>query len=181
MYIIEFVRDMLNPPMYKVEGECLKCGQCCRQIYTFDDYTVSDFQLTQLMFPKYRRFKIRGRDKLGNLVLTCTYQEGNLCRVHDKRLSLCKKFPNPRFGSLGAVPKGCGFRLVPTKSFEEVFQSIENKRTIGFLTRRHFVTKYLTNKVAAFLYKNQIIQEVYHPEDVLFEEEETSSGEDVDG
>ena len=27
---------------YKITGKCLKCGKCCRYMYSFDTYTTTD-------------------------------------------------------------------------------------------------------------------------------------------
>ena len=56
---------------YKISGTCLKCGKCCRYMYAFDTYTTTDFKIMQFLFPKYRRFYIRGKDEEGNLIFVC--------------------------------------------------------------------------------------------------------------
>ena len=53
---------------YKITGECIKCGKCCRYMYSFDTYTTTDFKIMQFLFPAYRRFYIRGKDEEGNLI-----------------------------------------------------------------------------------------------------------------
>ena len=51
---------------YKITGKCLKCGKCCRYMYSFDTYTTTDFKIMQFLFPAYKRFYIRGKDEEGN-------------------------------------------------------------------------------------------------------------------
>ena len=58
---------------YKITGKCLKCGKCCRYMYSFDTYTTTDFKIMQFLFPKYKRFYIRGKDEFGNLIFACKY------------------------------------------------------------------------------------------------------------
>ena len=58
---------------YKITGKCLKCGKCCRYMYSFDTYTTTDFKIMQFLFPAYRRFYIRGKDEEGNLIFACKY------------------------------------------------------------------------------------------------------------
>ena len=35
---------------YKITGHCLKCGKCCRYMYSFDTYTTTDFKILQFLF-----------------------------------------------------------------------------------------------------------------------------------
>ena len=132
--IIQFLKLKFSPPQYRLEGKCKMCGKCCRYLYSLDDYTALDFKITQFLFPKYRRFKIRGKDESGNLVLECTWiQDDNTCKYYDKRLDLCKNFPNVKYGSLGAVPEGCGFKLVPINKFDDVLTGVnKKKKTFAF-------------------------------------------------
>ena len=84
---------------YKITGECLKCGKCCRYMYSFDTYTTTDFKIMQFLFPAYRRFYIRGKDEEGI------------------RLRMCKKYPASKIGYPGKLHEGCGYK-VEDKSFE---------------------------------------------------------------
>ena len=34
---------------YKITGKCLKCGKCCRYMYSFDTYTTTDFKSEERM------------------------------------------------------------------------------------------------------------------------------------
>lgn len=69
---------------YKITGKCLKCGKCCRYMYSFDTYTTTDFKIMQFLFPAYKRFYIRGKDEAGNLIFACKYvTEEGLCSVYD--------------------------------------------------------------------------------------------------
>jgi Fe-S-cluster containining protein len=135
----------LRPPAYKLEGECRKCGTCCKLLYSLDDYTATDFRITQFFFPKYKRFNIAGKDTDGNLMLSCSWlTENNTCSQYDKRLNLCKNFPNVRYGSMGKLPPGCGYRLVPVSKFEDIYNhavSAEGSITakLGFFIKNTFL------------------------------------------
>ena len=103
---------------YKITGKCLKCGKCCRYMYSFDTYTTTDFKIMQFLFPAYKRFYIRGKDEEGNLIFACKYvTEEGLCSVYDKRLKMCKKYPASKIGYPGKLHEGCGYK-VEDKSFE---------------------------------------------------------------
>lgn len=83
---------------YKITGKCLKCGKCCRYMYSFDTYTTTDFKIMQFLFPAYKRFYIRGKDEAGNLIFACKYvTEEGLCSVYDKRLRMCRNYPAKKF------------------------------------------------------------------------------------
>ena len=110
---------------YKITGECLKCGKCCRYMYSFDTYTTTDFKILQFLFPAYKRFYIRGKDEFGNFIFACKYvTDEGLCSVYEKRLRMCKKYPAPSIGYPGKLHEGCGYK-VEDKSFE----SYLNKKT----------------------------------------------------
>ena len=103
---------------YKITGKCLKCGKCCRYMYSFDTYTTTDFKIMQFLFPAYRRFYIRGKDEDGNLIFACKYvTEEGLCSVYDKRLKMCRNYPAKKISYPGKLHEGCGYK-VEDKSFE---------------------------------------------------------------
>lgn len=106
--------------MYKLEGQCLKCGKCCKLLYSLDDYTAFDFKITSFIFPAYKRFEIIGKDNEDNLMFKCKLLgNDNLCTDYNNRLKMCRNFPNVKYGSLGKVPDGCGYKLVPIKKFND--------------------------------------------------------------
>ena len=104
---------------YEVKGECKKCGKCCNYMYSFDTYTEKEFKIMQFLFPSYKRFYIKGKDKAGNLVFACKYvtKEG-LCSVYDKRLAMCRKYPAKKIFYKAGLHEGCGFHVVD-KRFED--------------------------------------------------------------
>ena len=117
-----FYSKILKRKYYRT-GSCLKCGKCCRYMYSFDTYTTTDFKIMQFLFPAYRRFYIRGKDEDGNLIFACKYvTEEGLCSVYDKRLRMCKKYPASKIGYPGKLHKGCGYQ-VEDKSFESYLKN----------------------------------------------------------
>ena len=107
---------------YEIQGECRKCGKCCRYMYSFDTYTEKEFKFMQFLFPSYRRFYIKGKDKDGNLIFACKYvTDEGLCSVYEKRLPMCKKYPLKRIYYPAKLHEGCGYRVVK-KSFSDYLQ-----------------------------------------------------------
>ena len=105
--------------VYKIEGECNKCGKCCNYMYSFDTYTENEFKIMQFIFPSYKRFYIKGKDKEGNLIFACKYVTPvGLCSVYDKRLRMCKNYPAKKINYPGELHEGCGYKVVG-KRFED--------------------------------------------------------------
>ena len=97
---------------YKVEGKCLKCGKCCRYMYSFDTYTEKEFKIMQFLYPKYKRFYIRGKDIKGNLVFACKYVgDDGLCTVYKKRLKMCRNYPVKKLPFYPKFHEGCGYKV----------------------------------------------------------------------
>ncbi len=110
---------------YKITGKCLKCGKCCRYMYSFDTYTTTDFKIMQFLFPAYRRFYIRGKDEEGNLIFACKYvTEEGLCSVYDKRLKMCRNYPAKKISYPGKLHPGCGYK-VEDKSFDKYLENLK--------------------------------------------------------
>ncbi|MGD9581148.1 MAG: YkgJ family cysteine cluster protein [Vampirovibrionia bacterium] len=138
--MIEYIlllKDKLTPPKYRLEGECKKCGRCCRLMYSLDHYTTFDFKVTQFLFPDYKRFEILGKDEQGNYMYRCKWiQDDNTCKNYKKRLTMCKNFPNVKYGSLGETPEGCGYKLVPIKKFADVLDDEISKNPDNTFLKR---------------------------------------------
>lgn len=105
---------------YGIEGECCQCGDCCRFMYSLDTYTEEEFNFLTNFYPKYKRFKVIGKDEYGNLILACKLiGESNLCPDYENRLEMCKDYPNPkRIRAGGRLYKRCTYRLIPEKEFD---------------------------------------------------------------
>lgn len=110
---------------YEITGECKKCGKCCNYMYSKDTYTEKEFKIMQILFPAYKRFYIKGKDELGNLIFACKLvTEEGLCSDYKHRLSMCKNYPARRIFYNGKLHEGCGYK-VNVKSFEDYL----NKKT----------------------------------------------------
>ena len=108
---------------YEIQGECKKCGKCCRYMYSFDTYTEKEFKLMQFLFPSYRRFYIKGKDDKGNLIFACKYvTDEGLCSVYEKRLPMCKKYPSKKIFYPAKLHEGCGYKIVK-KSFNDYLRN----------------------------------------------------------
>ena len=104
---------------YTIEGECRKCGNCCRQIRSYGLKNEKDLKIMQFFLPHYRRFFITGADEQGNIILSCKYlSEQGLCSVYEKRPSLCKNYPLKQLNYNAQMPDGCGYRVVK-KEFKD--------------------------------------------------------------
>ena len=112
----EFVPEKLS---YEITGECKKCGKCCNYMYSKDTYTEKEFKIMQMIYPKYKRFYIKGRDEEGNLIFACKLvtPEG-LCSDYEHRLRMCRNYPAKRINYPGKLHEGCGY-TVHIKKFED--------------------------------------------------------------
>lgn len=115
-FLSNFVPEKLS---YKITGECKKCGKCCNYMYSKDTYTEKEFKIMQMIFPKYKRFYIKGKDEFGNLIFACKLvtPEG-LCSDYKHRLRMCKNYPAKRINYPGKLHEGCGYK-VEIKKFED--------------------------------------------------------------
>ncbi len=115
-FLSYFVEERVE---YKIVGKCKKCGKCCNYMYSFDTYTEKEFKIMQFLFPAYRRFYIKEKDKDGNLIFACKYvTKDGLCSVYDKRLEMCKKYPAKKIYFKAGLHEGCGYKIIE-KKFED--------------------------------------------------------------
>lgn len=105
---------------YIIDGECKKCGKCCR--YMFCDGLRSEFEFAflKIIYPAYRRFKIAGKDEFGNFVIRCSLiDKDNLCPIHKSRPKVCRRYPVRKISRKVVLHKDCGFFVRPEKSFRD--------------------------------------------------------------
>jgi len=104
---------------YEIVGECKKCGKCCNYMYSYDTYTEKEFKIMQFLYPKYKRFYIKGKDEYGNLIFACKLvSKDGLCTDYKHRLPMCKKYP-ARFVKFNAkLHDGCGYKVLK-KEFKD--------------------------------------------------------------
>ncbi len=109
---------------YRIEGQCSRCGDCCRFIYCTGPFAALDFKLMALIFPKYKRFKAIGRDQHGNLIITCSLiKEDNLCPDYENRPRMCRNYPEKVYAGGNLYPK-CTYRAICEKDFKSYMQSL---------------------------------------------------------
>lgn len=115
-FLSEFVPEKIS---YEITGECKKCGKCCNYMYSKDTYTEKEFKIMQMIYPKYKRFYIKGKDDEGNLIFACKLvtPEG-LCSDYEHRLRMCRNYPAKRINYPGKLHEGCGY-TVHTKKFDD--------------------------------------------------------------
>ena len=126
--IIDFIQVLINEFLsnfvpervsYEITGECKKCGKCCNYMYSVDTYTEQEFKIMQFLFPKYKRFYIKGKDEEGNFIFACKLvtPEG-LCSDYKHRPKMCRNYPAKRIFYPGKLHEGCGY-TVHIKKFED--------------------------------------------------------------
>lgn len=123
--IINEIRSYFVPEKvtYEITGECKKCGKCCNYMYSYDTYNEKEFKIMQFLFPAYKRFYIKGKDKEGNLIFACKLvtKEG-LCSDYEHRLRMCKNYPAKKIFYPGKLHEGCGYK-VNIKTFEDYLKN----------------------------------------------------------
>jgi Fe-S-cluster containining protein len=104
---------------YSIVGDCKRCGKCCNYMYSFDTYTEQEFKFMQILYPAYKRFYIKGKDEDGNFIFACKHVSTEcLCTVYNKRLKMCKRYPNHKIFYPAKMHEGCGYSVV-AKDFKD--------------------------------------------------------------
>jgi hypothetical protein len=122
--IYEFLSYFVPEKMvYNISGECKKCGKCCNYMYSIDTYTEKEFKIMQFLYPKYKRFYIKGKDEEGNLVFACKLlTKDGLCSDYKHRLRMCKNYPAKRIFYPAKLHEGCGY-TVNIKKFDDYLKN----------------------------------------------------------
>ena len=107
-------------------------GNCCRNLLLVNagDPVTSekDFKKLLLRMPEYEMFSPNGDvTEEGYLRYTCSnLTADNKCGIHATRPEICRRYPDPRMLKFGCgLLPGCGYRIVPEKSFERVLEGLE--------------------------------------------------------
>ncbi len=107
-----------------VEGCCVMCGRCCREISLSDGprwvRTRKEFDRLVAKDPAYTRFVPIGRGPGGYMLFRCCFisPEG-FCLGHSIRPSVCSEYPAPDLTLCGGrLLDGCGYRIVWRKKGE---------------------------------------------------------------
>lgn len=135
----QFHTKILKRKYYRF-GTCNKCGSCCQNIYVRHKdniiKTEEEFQKIQdnETYPFYQHIKVIGKDDFG-LIFECEKfdKEKKLCKQHNKRPDICRKYPSEEIFKMGACLKeGCGYYFEPIEKFSEVFARINKKPVKDF-------------------------------------------------
>ena len=134
-HIIRSIKKFVSRLMgksYIREGKCNQCGACCTMIVLFNHgkpiKDEEEFEQMKEVFPEYERFYIRGRHESGNILFTCKYLgENGKCEDYRNRPMICRDYPNEQIlRSGGILVSTCGFRFIPVRDFDKIFnQAIE--------------------------------------------------------
>ena len=119
----------LNPKkQYRRSGHCNMCGKCCKTIYVRHDaapiQTEEEFEHLKSRHEFYSYLKVIGKDEIG-LIFECQNLRDGKCIIHKKRPLICRKYPQEEIFTMGgALCDECGYKFIPKKSFEKVFQKV---------------------------------------------------------
>lgn len=101
---------------YKIEGHCLKCGKCCKEIRSYGLKTEKELKFMQLIFPWYKRFYILRKEDNGEFVLSCKFLgEDGKCTKYKIRPLVCRNYPRKRINRNLEMPDGCGYKVIKKK------------------------------------------------------------------
>ncbi|MCD4785939.1 MAG: YkgJ family cysteine cluster protein [Candidatus Eremiobacteraeota bacterium] len=133
-YVITQIIQSINKLIYRLmgksyirEGKCNQCGACCTMILLFNQSKLvkneEEFEQLKEVFSEYERFYIRGKNPSGNPLFTCKYLgDGGECKDYKNRPLICRDYPNEEILRTGGIlVSTCGFRFVPVKDFDKVF------------------------------------------------------------
>ncbi len=117
-----------------VTGSCRGCGKCCRNISLKGRYgwlrSDKAFQKIVSIYPEYGRFAVSGRDQQGFLLFSCSLcTPQRTCLDYDKRLALCRKFPESSLVFAGGqLPATCGYKFAEAVPFKKILKAAVCRR-----------------------------------------------------
>ena len=125
-----YYTKILRRKYYRV-GKCKGCGRCCRQIYVQHSgggiQTEEEFEKLKRQHVFYTYLKVTGKDEIG-LIFECQNldPETHLCKIHDKRPGICRRYPQEEIFAMGGVlAENCGYKLEPIETFEEIMSQVK--------------------------------------------------------
>lgn len=117
-----------------VTGNCLSCGSCCLNLSLegADGWLRSEKAFREIVatYPEYSRFLISGRDSQGFLLFSCSWRTAQgICADYEKRLTLCRKFPESSLVFAGGqLPPTCGYRFTAGVPFQKILDAVVQKQ-----------------------------------------------------
>ena len=104
---------------YKIEGKCIKCGKCCKQIRSKGMQNEKDLKIMQFIFPWYKNFYVLRTDENGEVILCCKkLKENGECGIYKFRPFLCRNYPKKNISFNAQMPDGCGYKVIK-KEFKD--------------------------------------------------------------
>ena len=98
---------------YKIEGHCIKCGKCCKEIRAYGLKNEMELKFMQFIFPHYRYFYISYIDKNNKIVLSCkNLNTDNTCSIYKFRPFLCRNYPKKYIFSNIEMIDNCGYKVI---------------------------------------------------------------------
>lgn len=126
--IKDFIYTKFLKRKYYRTGKCLGCGKCCKKIYVKHGKGViqdeKEFQKLKYLHVFYTYLTVVEKDETG-LVFSCSNldEKTNLCKIHNKRSGICKRYPQEELFSMGgAITNDCGYKLKPIIPFAEILE-----------------------------------------------------------
>lgn len=120
-FLVNFPKKHLFKTRYVLEGKCLKCGQCCKQIYL----KATPAQTNSPLFAKVSvrwiewlfDFKLKWIDFQDNyFVFECkNLTKDGKCGNYPWRPNVCRNFPLVDYFNEPVFLPGCGYSARPRK------------------------------------------------------------------
>lgn len=130
-----FHKNILRKKYYR-EGHCIGCGACCTHIYVKHMKgvvkTLDEFNKLKLLHPFYTYLTVIGEDETGLFFECCNLdKETKLCKIHNKRPGICRRYPQEEIFLLGGTLKeDCGYKFIPIEKFDDVLKKVRNKSSL---------------------------------------------------
>ncbi len=124
---IKFYFNKIFSSKYQIEGKCLQCGECCKNIvFMIEDKYVKEikqFEDLKKFDKKYNCFEIAGKNEKGVLLFRCkSLDENNRCKDYFFRSLYCRMYPmvnsKIRLGGCETFDS-CGYKIKINKKFDE--------------------------------------------------------------
>lgn len=115
------ILGVFNPGNMKIQGECIQCGTCCREMILVDDKKIiqskEHFQRLKTRYPDiYGILKIKTMNNDGDLVFECIkLKPDNTCSLYNskERPPMCSAYPTKSiFKRGGNLIKTCGYYVI---------------------------------------------------------------------
>ena len=130
---IKYFFQKFNSSKFIRKGQCVGCGNCCRNIllYIDDNQPIKyeeQFEKVKKWDKHFRNFYVSGKSENGSLLFTCNeIDENNRCKVYFFRGLGCRFYPkiNTKFLINGGKPlEGCGYYFEVNKNFKDYLKKL---------------------------------------------------------